>query len=136
MKRCQNTSLKYHNERSLNRQFLLLILVLQHSKPIVRLFIKAPKLVHMLTNVFWTILYMEPLEILPLSALAAILENGRHSTLTTWDICHCYYYQLALPSSGQEYPSQPTFSSVLVRHYMYSLYIFCQCKSDFYFKKC
>ena len=39
-------------------------IVLQHSKPIVRLFIKAPKLVHMLTNVFRTILDMEPLEIL------------------------------------------------------------------------
>ena len=45
-------------------------IVQQHSKPIVRLFIKAPKLVHMLTNVFWTILHMEPLGILPWSALA------------------------------------------------------------------
>ena len=29
-----------------------LIIVQQHSKPIVHFFIKAPKLVHMLTNVF------------------------------------------------------------------------------------
>ena len=52
------------------------IIVLQHSKPIVRLFIKTPKLVHMLTNVLWTILDMEPLEILPWSALAALAVQG------------------------------------------------------------
>ena len=33
-------------------EVVLVVVVLQHRKPIVRLFIKAPKLVHMLTNVF------------------------------------------------------------------------------------